>query len=393
MDLPRFWRAHPAAAIALSGGADSAYLLYSAVQAGAAVKAYFVQTEFQPAFERDDAQRLAAQLGVPLQVLPLEALADPQIAVNPPDRCYHCKRRLLSAILDRARADGYALLADGTNASDTAGDRPGMRALGELSVVSPLRLCGLDKQDVRRRAREAGLFTWDKPAYACLATRFPAGMPLAAEELRKIDEAEAYLRELGFSDLRLRRTPGGVRLQLPAAQLPAAAAQAAAISARLTPVFGEAVLDLAPRPAGEPPDAALVQDRVAELRCNLDDMTGEDIAFAVERLLEAGALDAWTAPIYMKKGRPAVLLTCLCPAAEARRFTDLLLRHTATLGVRRSDCGRLSLPRTVERRGPVRVKVSQGGGIRREKPEHDDLAALAQAHGLSLEELRQQLGF
>lgn len=250
MDLPRFWRAHPAAAIALSGGADSAYLLYSAVQAGAAVKAYFVQTEFQPAFERDDAQRLAAQLGVPLQVLPLEALADPQIAVNPPDRCYHCKRRLLSAILDRARADGYALLADGTNASDTAGDRPGMRALGELSVVSPLRLCGLDKQDVRRRAREAGLFTWDKPAYACLATRIPAGEEITREKLQKTEEAEGLLFSLGFSGFRVRLLGGRALVQLPEGQLPLLLEKRGQVLEGLKGRYSGVLLDLEPR-AGE----------------------------------------------------------------------------------------------------------------------------------------------
>lgn len=130
---------------------------------------------------------------------------------------------------------------------------------------------------------------------------------------------------------------------------------------------------------------------VAELCCNLDDMTGEAAAFACEELLAAGALDVWTAPITMKKGRPGVLLTCLCPAAEAERMTTEILRHTTTLGVRRRLCGRTTLSRreeTVETAfGPLRRKVSEGAGVRRTKWEYEDLAAAARERGISLLEV------
>ena len=392
MDLQAFWAAHPRAAVAFSGGADSAYLLWSAADAGADVRAYFVRTEFQPRFELDDARRLAEQLGVSLTVLEQSALADPAVAANGPDRCYHCKKRIFGAILARAAADGYTVLCDGTNASDDPGDRPGTRALAELQVLSPLRLCGLTKAEIRQRSRTAGLFTWDKPAYACLATRVPAGRPIASDDLRAVEAAEAQLAALGFTDFRLRLTDGGGKLQLPADQLAAAVARRAEVTAALSPLVGGVTLDLTPRP-GEPlPEPALLHDRVAELRCNLDDMTGEDVAFAAETLLAAGALDVWTAPITMKKGRPAVLLTVLCRPEDADGLTALLLRHTTTLGVRRTDCARTCLARAVTDRAGVRVKTAAGPGIRKEKAEYDDVAALARRENRTLAEIRRERG-
>ena len=125
---------------------DSAYLLYAGVQAGADIRPYYIKTAFQPRFERDDALRLAGELGVEVTVLELDALADLRVAANPAERCYYCKQNLFRALKARAAADGYAVLLDGTNASDEAGDRPGMRALRELEVRSPLRECGLTKR-------------------------------------------------------------------------------------------------------------------------------------------------------------------------------------------------------------------------------------------------------
>ena len=393
MDLQDFWREHPAAALAFSGGADSAYLLWSAVDAGADVTAYFVKTEFQPDFELQDARRLARELGARLTVLEQSALADPAVAANGPDRCYHCKKRIFTAVARQAALDGYGLLLDGTNASDDPADRPGVRALEELRVLSPLRLCGLGKEEIRRRAREAGLFTWNKPAYACLATRIPTGTPLTPEALSDTEAAEAAVAALGFTDFRVRRTTEGCKLQLPESQLPKALRCREALVEALRPWFAAVTLDLAPRPASTlPQDNGLESDRVSELRCNLDDMTGEDIAFACERLLEAGALDVWTAPITMKKGRPAVLLTCLCHPESEECLAREMLRHTTTLGVRVTGCGRYLLHRAVEDHGGVRVKTASGGGVEKEKAEFEDLAAIARKEGLPLREIRQKLG-
>lgn len=219
MTLEDFFAEYPETAVAFSGGVDSACLLYAAVKYGKRVKAYFVRTEFQPAFELEDARRLAEALGTKLQVLEERALADGDIRRNFPDRCYHCKRRIFRRILDAAKKDGFSVLLDGTNASDDAGDRPGMRALAELSVRSPLRECGLTKAQIRSLSREAGLFTWDKPAYACLATRIPAGQEITAEKLAATEAAESYLASLGFTDFRIRWQEGHGRIQLREAQL------------------------------------------------------------------------------------------------------------------------------------------------------------------------------
>lgn len=174
MELKEFFAAHPKIALAFSGGVDSAYLLYAAKQLGAEVRAYYVKTAFQPQFELDDAKRLVEALHADMTVLLVDILSDTRVAANPANRCYFCKKSIFSSILHAASADGFTTLIDGTNASDDAGDRPGMQALRELKVYSPLRDCGLTKADVRRLSKEAGLFTWNKPAYACLATRIPA---------------------------------------------------------------------------------------------------------------------------------------------------------------------------------------------------------------------------
>lgn len=220
MTLEQFFQAHPRAAVAFSGGVDSAYLLYEAARLGTEVKAYYVKTAFQPQFELEDAQRLAAELKVPMEILPLDVLCKPEITANPADRCYHCKKEIFSAILSAARRDGFPLLLDGTNASDDAGDRPGMRALAELSVRSPLRECGLTKAEIRHCSQIAGLFTHDKPAYACLATRIPTGEPITPDKLRRTETAESFLSSLGLRDFRVRSVGDTAKLQVTAADLP-----------------------------------------------------------------------------------------------------------------------------------------------------------------------------
>lgn len=244
MELRDFFQECPKVALGFSGGVDSAYLLYAALDHGAQVRPYFIKTAFQPQFELEDARRLCAQLGVELTVVELDVLQIPGVAENPPDRCYHCKRALFGRLRQQAQADGYTVLIDGTNASDDAGDRPGMRALGELSVRSPLRECGISKAQVRALSKEAGLFTWDKPAYACLATRVPAGEQLTAEKLKNTERAEDFLFSLGFTDFRVRLFNGAARLQLPAEQLPRLLERRAEILSELKKTYSAVVLDL-----------------------------------------------------------------------------------------------------------------------------------------------------
>lgn len=251
MTLQEFFSYYPTAALGLSGGVDSAYLLYAARQCGAAVQPYYIKTAFQPAFELADAKRICAQLELPLKILHADILSIPAVAENPKNRCYYCKRALFGMLAEHAAQDGYVILLDGTNASDPAQDRPGMKALRELSVLSPLRQCGITKAQVRLHAKQAGLFLWDKPAYACLATRVPSGTLLTQELLTRIEQAEQALTALGFTDFRVRLYHDAARIELTAAQLPLAAQLHAQITQALQPSFPKILLDLEARHASE----------------------------------------------------------------------------------------------------------------------------------------------
>ena len=211
--LRQYFTEHNRVVLGFSGGVDSAFLLAAAKEAGAVITPIFMKTPFQPAFELEDARRLAGELGIQLEIIPADPLTHPEIACNDARHCYWCKRLLFSVLRDRAQQLS-ATLIDGTNASDPEDDRPGMQALREMGAQSPLRLCGLTKQEIRQLSKEYQLFTWDKPSYACLATRVPTGTPLDPETLQKVEGAEQALSDLGFSDFRVRVFHGAARLQL-----------------------------------------------------------------------------------------------------------------------------------------------------------------------------------
>lgn len=232
--------------IALSGGVDSSYLLHAAKGCGADVRPYFVKTAFQPVTELLDAKRAADAAGVSLGVLYEDVLAEPEICANGADRCYHCKRFMFEKLISAAKAEGIETVIDGTNASDDADDRPGMRALAELNVRSPLRECGLGKADTRRAAEELGLHNWRKPPYSCLATRIMPGVTITAEGLAKAENAEKFLSGLGFSDFRVRLYHGAARIQVTQAQTERLIAMRGEILAGLSE-FDAVMLDLQPR--------------------------------------------------------------------------------------------------------------------------------------------------
>lgn len=251
MTLQEFFAENPVCAVAFSGGVDSAVLLSAAAAYGQRTAAYFVQTAFQPGFELEDARETARVLGVELRVLAVNILSVPEAAANPADRCYYCKRALFTRLLEAAGRDGFPLVLDGCNASDDTGDRPGMRALAELGVRSPLRECGIGKAEVRRMAREAGLSVWDKPSYACLATRIPAGTAITAEDLARAERGEAALMALGFSDFRLRLRGENGLLQVREEQLGLARKLLPEIRERLAGDFRGILLDEVPRASRE----------------------------------------------------------------------------------------------------------------------------------------------
>ena len=251
MKLEEFFGEVKEAAAAFSGGVDSAFLLWAAKTCGCRVRAYYARTVFQPAFELEDARRLCRELDVPLSIVDVDILAVPEVLANGPERCYYCKQALFSALWDAARQDGFDTMLDGTNASDDAGDRPGMRALRELKVRSPLRECGITKSQVRAMSKEAGLFTWNKPAYACLATRIPTGTAIEAPVLQAVEQAEAALTELGFSDFRVRVLKTAARIQITEDQMPLVMEKRAEITGRLRTWFPAVLLDLEPRKASD----------------------------------------------------------------------------------------------------------------------------------------------
>lgn len=250
MTLQEFFTVNPKVAIAFSGGVDSAYLLAEALKYAKEVRAYYVKTIFQPEFELEDAKRLAKELGADMRILTYPILNEKDVVTNPSDRCYHCKRALFSGMVAAAKADGYPVILDGTNASDDASDRPGMRALREMEVRSPLRECGLTKSMIREVSKELGLFTWKKPAYACLATRIPTGMPITAEVLQMIERAEAELFAMGFEDFRVRVLDRAMKLQFTKQWMSEAFARREEIISRLKIEGWSILLDLVPREGG-----------------------------------------------------------------------------------------------------------------------------------------------
>ena len=153
MTIEEFFQKNNKAAIAFSGGVDSAYLLYAAVASGADVSAYYVRTAFQPEWEYADAERIAKLLVAKFRCIDADVLSVPDIASNPANRCYYCKKLIMGMIASAAEADGYPLILDGTNASDDVSDRPGMKALAEFGIRSPLRECGLSKDEIREISR------------------------------------------------------------------------------------------------------------------------------------------------------------------------------------------------------------------------------------------------
>ncbi|MDW5563551.1 MAG: ATP-dependent sacrificial sulfur transferase LarE [Methanomassiliicoccus sp.] len=192
-------------AIAYSGGVDSTLLLKVAkeeLESGAS--AIVCSSSLMPEGEVAEAVRTAKGLGIEAKVIALDVLSRSEIIANPPDRCYHCKKLVFQEIIRAARAMDLQLVADGTHSGDQDGDRPGMRALRELGVRSPLAEAGMDKEDIRGASRELGLPTASRPPSPCLATRIPYNERITTEKLIQVDEAERLLHDLGYGQVRVR---------------------------------------------------------------------------------------------------------------------------------------------------------------------------------------------
>lgn len=247
MELKEFFSEHPEIAIAFSGGVDSTYLLMEAAKHAKRVRGYYVKSPFQPAFEFEDARRAAEMIGAEMVVLEADALEDERVAENPENRCYYCKKNIFGTILEAAKKDGFSEIADGTNASDDAADRPGMRALEEMKVFSPLRICDMTKDQIREKSKEAGLFTWNKPSYACLATRIPVGERITKEKLERTEKAENALFSLGFSDFRVRSMADTAKIQVREEDFERVFREREKIYDALSPMYKDVLLDLKDR--------------------------------------------------------------------------------------------------------------------------------------------------
>ena len=192
-------------AVAFSAGVDSTFLLAVAREVlGENVLAITGRAAAVPERDCAEAAAFCREQGIEQLIIDVDQLAIPGFRDNPPERCYLCKKALFSAFSEAAAARGFDNLAEGTNTDDMGDYRPGLRALAELGVCSPLRDAGLTKQDIRALSREMGLPTADKPAFACLATRIPCGEEITEEKLDMIEQAEQVLLDSGFRQLRVR---------------------------------------------------------------------------------------------------------------------------------------------------------------------------------------------
>jgi uncharacterized protein len=201
--------------IGFSGGVDSTLLFAVAVKiTGDRVLAITATSETYPERELREAESLAAQLGGRHRVIVSEELDIPGFTQNPVDRCYHCKKELFGKLRAIADAEGIPVVVDGSNLDDRSDYRPGKQAMAELGVRSPLEEAGFTKADIRNLSKEMGLPTWDKPAFACLSSRFPYGTEITREKVSQVGRAEESLRELGFRVLRVRHHGDVARIEL-----------------------------------------------------------------------------------------------------------------------------------------------------------------------------------
>ena len=202
-------------AVAFSGGTDSTYLVYKAHEVlGDNALAVTIRSQVLTGEDFEWTVNFCQDNGIKQVVIDCDVFESEQFEDNPPDRCYYCKKMDFEAILKTAKEHGIEMVADGSNVDDTGDYRPGMRAMAELGIVSPLKEAGLTKNDIRQLSKEAGLPTWDKPAAACLASRFAYGEKITTEGLVRVANAEKFIRDLGFKGIRVRVHGGLARIEV-----------------------------------------------------------------------------------------------------------------------------------------------------------------------------------
>jgi uncharacterized protein len=238
----------PSVVVALSGGADSAYLAWAAHRAiGECALSVTALSPSYSAHDRAVVEEFVRQLGVRHEFIETHEMENPKYRANASDRCYFCKDELFTVLDVMAQERGFAVVAYGVNADDTLDFRPGHRAASEHRVLAPLLDARLHKTEIRLLSQRAGLPTWDRPASACLASRLPYGTEVTPERLALVERAEAALRELGFRQFRVRLHDKLARIEIAPDEMPRAMSpeMAASISSRLkTAGFTYVALDL-----------------------------------------------------------------------------------------------------------------------------------------------------
>jgi len=218
--LKEILRETESALIAYSGGVDSTFLLKIARDTlGSDVLAVTADSPTYPSQEIQEAKALARKLSVRHLTIETEEFADSNFVSNPPDRCYYCKKELFSKLRKIARENHLNHILDGSNLDDEKDFRPGMRAAREFGVRSPLREAGFTKEDIRQLSKELDLATWNKPALACLASRFPYGKPLTKQDLGRVGKAEKLLRDMGIGQIRVRHHGHIARIEVPRGEI------------------------------------------------------------------------------------------------------------------------------------------------------------------------------
>jgi uncharacterized protein len=267
--------------VAYSGGVDSALVAALAVRAlGDRALAVTAAAETLAGAELDHARRLAAEIGIRHRVITYSELDDPEFVANPAHRCYVCQGMRMDAMLREAERRGLAVVCDGTNASDPGPDRPGLRAIRERGIYSPLLAHGIDKAAAREMARALGLSVWDRPANACLSSRIPHGQLVTLGKLRRIEAAEELLAAHGFRVVRVRDDRGQARVEVGAGEVERLAGLWDAVEPRVRALgFASAAYDPRgyrrggadpPRDGAGPPPAGFAEGRAKASRAEAE---------------------------------------------------------------------------------------------------------------------------
>jgi uncharacterized protein len=212
-NLVKFFEDNPHPALAFSGGVDSTYLMYVCRKLEIDMIPVFYTGGFQTVAQLVNVENLCKYYNFNPEFIEDDIFECEDIVANGPDRCYLCKKRMATLMWKRVKKFGSKYMMDGTNASDDPATRPGMKVLEEMGIRSPLRECGLTKDDVRRLSKEARLSTWDLPSDSCLATRIPTGTPITWENTQRVNYVEKEIRVMGFKDIRVRDIDGNARLE------------------------------------------------------------------------------------------------------------------------------------------------------------------------------------